>query len=213
MSKDTTTQISLRSTEMRDLAQTLAHLGARRVDKGEPLNTRRREKVRRAFAEAGDALGWSESTALSDRPAVLASKDVKAIVRRGIRSLRREIDKEIDVKASEAQQIDDAAEKLRAIAEDEKSEYPMEVSFQRTMKSPVHGLVTKTEVFELENETDARRAAKKVENSARRWGRLRDQMIDQLEERREALGALSQDLGLVMDSWRPLLRDVLVTMH
>lgn len=213
MSKDTTTEISLRSTEMRDLAQTLAHLGARRIDKGEPLNTRRREKVRRAFAEAGDALGWSESTAQSERPALLASKDVKTIVRRGIRSLRREIDKDIEVKASEAEQIQEAAEKLRAIAEDENAEYPMEVSFERTMKSPVHGLMTKTEVFELEDQTDARRAAKKVENSVRRWGRLRDQMLGELEERRERLGALSKDLGLVMDSWRPLLRDVLVTMH
>lgn len=213
MSKDTTTQISLRSTEMRDLAQTLAHLGARRVDKGEPLNTRRREKVRRAFAEAGDVLGWSETTALSDRPATLAAKDVKAIVRRGIRSLRREIDRDIEVKAGEADQIEEAAEKLRALAERDDVEYPMEVSFERTAKSPVHGLMTKTEVYELEDQTDARRAAKKVENSIRRWGRLRDQMLQELEDRRERLGALSRDLSLVMDSWRPLLRDVLVTMH
>jgi len=213
MSKDNTAEISLRSTEMRDLAQTLAHLGARRVEQGEPLNTRRREKVRRAFAEAGDALGWSESTALSDRPATLAAKDVKTIVRRGIRSLRREIDRAIEVKAGEAEQIEAAAEKLRAMAERDDVEYPCEVSFERTSKSPVHGLMTKIEVYELEDQTDARRAAKKVENSIRRWGRLRDQMLEELEARREGLGALSQDLPLVMESWRPLLRDVLVTMH
>lgn len=213
MSKDNTTDISLRSADMRDLAQTLAQLGARRVDKGEPLNTRRREEVRRAFAEAGDALGWSESTALSDRPAAIAAKDVKAIVRRGIRSLRREIDRDIEEKQTEIQRVEDVVEQLEAIAEDESSEYPMEVTLERTVKSPVSGLVTKTEVYLLENQSDAQRAAKKVEKSIPRWGRLRDQMLIQLDERRERLGALSSDLSGVVDSWQGLINDVLVTMH
>jgi len=213
MPKDTSADVSLRSADMRDLAQTLAQLGARRVDKGEPLNTRRREDLRRAFAEAGNALGWSESTALSDRPAAIATKDVKAIVRRGIRSLRREIDRDIEDKGTEIARIEKFVEQLVMIAEDASSEYPMEVSHERTSKSPVSGLITKTETYLLENQSDAERAAKKVEKSIPRWGRLRDQMLIQLDERREGLGALSQDLSGVVESWQGIINDVLVTMH
>ncbi len=193
------------------MAQSLAQLGLRRIKKGQPLNVRRREKVRRTIAEAADALGWAETAALSDHPGQVAAKDVTKIVKSGVRSLRRELDKEIAAVENEPKRLQKLLARLHKLAEDSKAKYPIEITYTRGAKSPTEVFVTKTETLELESAQDALDAAASIERSLPRWEKLRGEMLDELNDTRERLGDLSRSVPEVVDEWQSLVDDVLIT--
>lgn len=195
---------------MREMAQSLARLGLVRIKKGEPLNVRRREKVRRTLAEAAGTLGWAETTAWSKDPVRLATKDVKKIVKRGAKSLCRELDKEIARKKSEGRRLKKLVNQVQALAEDETVEYPAEIVYSATAKSPTSGLVTKTVTLSVEGPEAALKAAAKVERSLPRCEKLRDEMLLELRDTRDRLGGLGRDPSDVVEGWHGLLKDVLV---
>lgn len=195
---------------MREMAQSLARLGLVRIKKGEPLNVRRREKVRRTLAEAAGTLSWAETTALSKDPVRLATKDLKKIVKRGAKSLCRELDKEIADKKGEGQRLTKIVNQVQALAEDETVEYPAEIVYSATAKSPTSGLVTKTVTLSVDGPEAALKAAAKVERSLPRCEKLRDEMLLELRDTRDRLGGLSRDPSDVVEGWHGLLKDVLV---
>lgn len=198
---------------MREIARNLARLGARRVKKGDELNVRRRESVRRALIEAGEELGWARVAALREDPVDVAAKDVKKIMRRGVRSLKRGVTEEMAKKEAEGKKLEKVLATVQSLAENPNGEYPAEITYTRTAKSPVQGLVTKTETLELSDAEEAARAAKKMQKSLPRWAKHREQMLENMERRRENLGQVSRDISDLVDSWRGLLREVLFTMR
>jgi len=197
---------------MREIAQILARLGLIRIRKGEPLNVRRRERVRRALAEAGQSLGWAHVAALSENPVDTAATDLKKIVRGGVRSLQRELDREIADKKDEAKRLQALLGKVQDLTDDADAALPTEIVYTRTSKSPTDGLITKTETLSLTTAEEALQAARTFERSMPRWERLRDQMLDEMRETQEHLGLLSREISGVVNGWRGLLGEVLVTL-
>jgi len=198
--------------DMREIALSLAKLGVRRVKKADALSVRRREQVRRALAEAGEALGWPRVAALRDDSVDVAARDVKKILRRGVRSLKRKASRQLAEKEAEGQRLEEVLETIRSLGEDPDLEYPTVITYTRTAKDPVRGFATRSETLEIGDAEEAKKAAEKMERSLPRWAKHREHMIENLRRRRQSLDEASRQLGDVVESWRGLFQEVLVIM-
>jgi len=190
----------------------LASLGLVRIDQGSALNVRRSDLLRRALAEAGQPLRWADVAAHSDDPVGVAAKDVKKLVRSGAISLGRSVSEELVEKEHQYVRLTELVTTLDDLAEDPKGEYPAEVTYTRTARSPGEGFVVKTETLLLNDSVEAARAARKIEKSLPSWARLRDEVSDDLRRKQDTLKELSGSLSDLVESWRGVLQEVLVTM-
>lgn len=197
---------------MREITRSLAKLSVRRVKKAEALNVRRREQVRRALAMAGEELGWAQVVALRDDPLEVAARDVKEMLRTGLRSLKQVLRRETAKKEAEGELLEEVLETVRALAEDPDSEYPVEITYTHTARDGGQGFVTKTETVEVGDPEEAKAAAKKIEQSLPTWSKYQQEMLEDLHRRRQSLDEASRNLSDVLDSWNGLFREVLVTL-
>jgi hypothetical protein len=205
-------EISFRSAEVKEIGRSLAALGLVRINKGEKLNVRRVEKLRRALAEAGQPLRWSEVAALSDNPIDVAAGDVKKLVRSGARSLERSVADELKEIKGEIKRLEKVAASLRKLAEDPKVEYPTEVTYTRTAKAAGEGFIEKTEELVLNDPEEVLKAAARIEKSLPNWTKVRDEVVADLKRRQDTIDTLKGDLSDLVESWRGVLKEVLVTM-
>lgn len=204
--------ISFRSAEVREIGRSLATLGLVRIKKGDRLNVRRRENLRRALAEAGEPLRWSEMAAMSEDPVAVASGDVKKMVRSGARSIEKTVSDELTEKKAEVKRLKKVIDSLRDLAEDSKVEFPTEVTYSRTAKSAGDGFVMKTETLVLNDSEEALKAARRIEKSLPNWTKIRDEMIEDLKRKQDRIKSLTGNLPDLVESWQGLLKEVLVTM-
>lgn len=205
-------KVSYTSAEVKEIGRSLASLGLVRIDQGTALNVRRRENLRRALAEAGQPLRWADVSALSDDPVGVVAKDVKKLVRSGAISLGRSVSEELVEKEDQYVRLTELVATLDDLAGNPKGEYPAEVTYTRTARSPGEGFVVKTETLILNDSEEAARAARKIEKSLPRWARLRDEVIEDLRRKQDTLKELSGSLSDLVESWRGVLQEVLVTM-
>jgi len=204
--------VSFRTAEIREIGESLASLGLVRIKNGEALNVRRKESLRRALAEAGQPLRWSEVAALSDDPVGVAAGDVKKLVRSGAAALERNVCDELKDKKAEADRLMKVVKSLRDLAEDPGVEYPAEFTYSRTARSAGDGFVMKTETLTLADAEEALRAARKIEKSLPNWSKLRDEVMDELRRKQDTIKSLTGNLSDLVESWRGVLQEVLVTM-
>jgi hypothetical protein len=187
-------------------------LGLVRIKNGSELNVRRRENLRRALAEAGQPLRWADVAAHSDDPVGVASKDVKKLLRSGAISLERSVSDELVEKKAQYVRLTELVVTLDDLAEDPAVEYPAEVTYTRTARSPSEGFVVKTETLVLNDPDEVLRAARKIEKSLPSWAKLRDEVMDDLRRKQDMLKSLTGSLSDLVDAWRGVLQEVLVTM-
>ena len=206
-------EVSFRSAEVREIGRSLATLGLVRVKKGERLNVRRRESLRRALAEAGEPLRWSEVAALSDNPVDVAAGDVKKLVRSGARAIERTVVDEIADKKAEVKRLQKVVDSLRKIAEEGGVEYPTEVTYSRSAKSAGDGFVLKTETLTLNDAEEALKAAKKIEKSLPNWTKIRDEVVVDLKRKQDTIKTMTGNVSDLVESWRGVLKEVLVIMR
>lgn len=206
-------KVSFRTAEIREIGRDLATLGLVRIRKGDKLNVRRREKLRRAFAEAGQPLRWNEVAALSEDPVDIAATDVKKMVRSGVKSLGKSLSEELADKRAEMTRLKRVVKQLRDIAEDPDTEYPVEVEYSRSARSSTEGYIVKTETLTLEDAEGALRASRKIEKSLPNWTKVRDEVVADLKRKQDRLEALTGNLSDLVESWRGLLKEVLITMR
>jgi hypothetical protein len=205
-------KVTLRSAEMRRIARQVTSLALVRIKQGGRLNVRQREDLRRALARAGEKLGWGMTAAHSEDPLGAVTKTVKRMVRSGARSLKREVAEDLTEKKREEKQLEKVIEEIRSLAEDESTDYPVEVTYSHTGRDASSGLVTKTETLTFTDADEALQAAKKIEKRMGRWAKLRSQMVDDLKQRQNRVGEVTSNLSEFVDSSRPLLRDIIVTL-
>ena len=197
---------------MRDLSRELASLAFTRVKQGGRLLVRQREQLRRALAAIGTNLNWA-ATAAADRDAVdEISKDVLRIARNGARSLARELDTLRAAKSSETAQLESVAAVARELAEDPDAAYPVEIAYSHTARDGSAELVTRTEVCTVNDAEEAQGVARTIEGRMGKWEALRDQMRDELGEKKRELAEMKATLPDFVKSQEPLLREVLVTL-
>ena len=170
------------------------------------------EQVRRTLAEAGHSLGWGAVAATSSDPVAAAVTDVKKMLKRGVKSLKRSVATELAEKEVETTELLAVVETVHGLAEASDDAFPREITYSHTAKSHDSGFVTKTETLTLTEPSEAAQAAKKLEKSLARWEKYRAAMVIELEQRDESLGLVTKDLAHLIDSWRKVLKEVLGTM-
>ncbi len=193
------------------MARDLATLGHRRFRQGYPLNVRRREEVRRSLAEAAEELAWDEVVALSDDPVAVVAKDVKKILRSGVRSLEKSLEEELEQKKKETRRLEKVITQVEALAEDPEA-FPAEIEYVHTARKVDSGFPTKVETLTLTDPEEALKAAKKIRKSLPRWDKFRKEAVDELKQRQATLGEMGKDLSDVIDGWRSLLKELVLVI-
>lgn len=197
---------------MKRVTGDLAMIALARVKQQGRLKVRQKEQLRRAIARAGETLDWAATAPFKSDPVAELSKEVAKLVRKGARRMKRNVGQELEDKSSEIAELKKVVKEVEKLADNPDS-LPTEVTYQHTARHASHGLVTKTETLELENEEDARKAAKKMKKRIKRWTKYRDQMLEELEQERQYLKTTTKNLSEFVDTSRPVVGEVLATMH
>lgn len=197
---------------MKRVTGELAAIAVARVKQQGRLKVRQREQLRRAIARAGETLGWAATAPFKSDPVAELSKDVAKLVRKGARRMKRNVRHELAEKEAEISQLKEVVATVEELADNPDS-LPAEITYSHTARHASQGLVTKTETLVLEDEDEARKAAKKMKKRIKRWRKYRDQMLEQLEEERQYLTTTTSSLSEFVDSSRGVVGEVLATMH
>ncbi len=202
----------MRSAEAKIVARDLTKLVLVRQQQDGPLNVRLRENLRRALAEVGETLGWSQTLIGTKDPVSAVSKDVKKMVKSGAQSLSKEVAAELALKKTEEKRLEKVVEAAHKMATDPKVEFPAEITYSHTARETGHGLVTRTETVTVADAKEALETAESITKSMVKWGKLRDEMQEELKQQQKRLGSIDDDLPAFVDSWKGLLKEVIVTL-
>lgn len=197
---------------MKRVTGELAAIALARIKQEGRLKVRQKEQLRRAIARAGETLGWAATAPFKNDPVAELSREVGKLVKRGARRMKRNVRQELEEKEAEIKELKKVVKQVEKLADDPDS-LPTEITYQHTARHASRGLVTKTETLELEDEEAARKAAKKMNKRVKRWTKYRDQMLEELEQERQYLRDTTKNLSEFVDTSRPVLGEVLATMH
>lgn len=204
-------RLTLRSSEVQDIARDLTNLGLVHVKQDGALNIRQSEKLRRALAEAGQALAWDVKAATSADPMSEVVKDLKKLVQAGTKTLKAEVADELKKKKVEERDLEKVVASLTKLSEKSDKAFPTEVEYSHTARDITQGFFTKTEAVELEDAGQAKETLQTIEKSLNRWGKLRVQMLEDLQQTDKRLNALSSDLEPFVVSSKRLIDELLLT--
>jgi len=174
---------------------------------------RQKEQLRRALAAGGNALGWGAKAASSGDPIGDLSKDLKTLTKNGAAALKREIVEELEGKETEIPRLEEAIAEFRALAENEDTTYPRELTYVHTARDAARGLITKTELVTVADTAENESAANAAEKGLNRWTQYKDQMIEELNMRASFLGVVTNNLNDFVEFSQGLLQEVVVTLH
>jgi paraquat-inducible protein B len=204
-------RLTLRSSGVQDIARDLTNLGLVHVKQDGALNIRQSEKLRRALAEAGQALAWDVKAATSADPMSEVVKDLKKLVQAGTKTLKAEVADELKKKKVEERDLEKVVASLTKLSEKSDKAFPTEVEYSHTARDITQGFFTKTEAVELEDAGQAKETLQTIEKSLNRWGKLRVQMLEDLQQTDKRLNALSSDLEPFVVSSKRLIDELLLT--
>lgn len=203
----------MRTPEVRAVARNLASLALERHTQNGRLLIRQREELRRALVTAAELLGWEVLNTGDRDPVIEAAKDMAKLARSGTTALEKDLAEEVAVKKAEATQLKSVAKSLHKLSKDKKVEYPSEMSYQHTAKTPGQGLVTKTPELVLKDAGEAESAALDIEKRLPRWTDLKDEMVEDLKRKQAQLDDMRSGLPGFVESSRNLLSEVFAILH
>ena len=204
-------RLTLNSSAVKEIARALTTLGLVHVEQDGILNVRQREELRRALAEAGEALAWDVKSATSADPMPDVVKDLKKLVKAGAKTLKAEVAAELKKKNSEERKLEKTVEVLTTLSEKSEKAFPAEISYSHTARDITQGFFTKTEEVVLEDVSQTKETLATVEKSLNRWGKLRVQMHEELQQTDKRLKVLVSDLEPFVISSRRLIDELLLT--
>lgn len=190
----------------------MALLALEKLRQDGTLGVRQREQLRRAFSAAADELGWSSMPGSRDDRVAAATSDVEELAAAGALSLERDLAELLEEKKAEMEQLEGVVASLESLAADEQTSYPTEVVYSHTARDGTRRLVTKTETLTLNDADEALAAAAKVEKRLESFAKLRDQMIEDLEQRQAQLDEMRHGLSGFVASSNGLVVEVLATL-
>ncbi len=204
-------RLTLSSSAVKDIARALTTLGLVHVEQDGLLNVRQTEELRRALAEAGEALAWDVKSATSANPMPDVVKDLKKLLKAGAKTLKAEVAAELKKKNSEERKLEKTVEVLTTLSEKSEKAFPAEISYSHTARDITQGFFTKTEEVVLEDVSQTKETLATVEKSLNRWGKLRVQMHEELQQTDKRLKVLVSDLEPFVISSRRLIDELLLT--
>lgn len=202
-----------REPELGDVSRQMASLAFAQLEHDTPLSVRQREQLRRAFATAGDALGWAGAIAHTGDSIATVTTDVMTLAKGGARAMARDLSDELARKRVEVTQLEDAIIAVRKLGEVKGTTYPTEFTYCFTARSATRDLVSKTDTLVLNDAGEALSAGDSIEKTLPSRTKLADLMIIELEQRGAQLEVMTKSLGDFFKSRQELLREVLVNLQ
>lgn len=145
--------------------------------------------------------------------AAKASKDLLAMVKTGAQDLADDLANQVKLKKTEAARLADLVESTRAQAENEDTEYPLEIVYVYTIRDASQGLVTKTAAYTPSDTKEANSAADSLEKSIPGRTKLADLMVIELKKRQAQVAAMTKTLPDFVDSSQTILLEVLANLQ
>ena len=204
-------RLTLRSSSVQQIARDLTNLGLVHVKQEGMLNVRQSENLRRALAEAGQALTWDVKAATSADPMSEVVKDLKRLVQAGAQTLKAEVADELKKKKVEEKGLEKTVAVLTALTEKSEKAFPAQISYSHTARDITRGFFTNVEDVEFEDVSEVVETLKMVEKSLKRWGKLRVQMLEDLQQTNKRLSTLTSDLDPFVASSKRLIDELLLT--
>lgn len=199
------------SPELNDVACQLASLAL--AKEKSPLSVRQVEQLRRALATAGDALGWIENLSEKGESMAQFSRDMMAMAKSGAKSHGKDLAEQLASKKTEVAQLNEVIEYARELAEDSKTEYPVDITFTHTIRDAYQSYVTKTETRVANDADEARAAAAAIERSLTSWTKLADAMVEDLKKRQKEMAQVPEFLPDFVASSRGLIGEVVANLE
>ena len=198
--------------ELNQTSRTLASLALERIRQDGSLVVRQKEQLRRALATAGEVLDWSLIPGERTARAAAVKKDVAALAEFGAETLDHDLVQQLKEKKAEINALEDVTTALRALAADSDAEYPAEVEYAHTGRDGQRRLVTKMETLTLADADEATSAAASLEKKLEGYTKLRDEMLVDLEQGRQKIGEMREELGSFVAASNGLVLEVLATL-
>lgn len=197
--------------ELHDAARELASLALEKHNHDGVLVVRQREQLRRALATAADVLDWGAIPGEEADRLALATRDIAELAEAGAQSLEEELAELLTEKENEIARLKEVARSAEALAADESTTYPAEIEYSHTVRDSARHLVTRTETIVLNDAGEAASATAKIERGFDRAAKLRDQMVEVLEQRQRQIDEVRRGLAGFADWSSGLLVEVLAT--
>jgi hypothetical protein len=196
-------------TELSEAERRLATLALDRLRKDGVLGVRQHEALRRTLTFAGDALDWDLLPGSTKDRVAAVKRAMTKLAEAGAEQLNDDITALLALKKKEIAVLKKVATSVRDLARSAKTMYPAEVEVSFTQRSALGILVTKTEMLVLADATEATRVADDLTHREESRTKLRDQMIEELKERRRQLGVMKRDLPAFVESSHELVVELL----
>jgi len=206
-------KVSVRSAEVLPIARDLGTLALARVKQEGQISIRQREQLRRAFAAAGDALGWSTMMVSHKDPVEKASKDLLKLAQRGTESLIDDMEASQAAKKTEVTEIKKVAKSLFKMAKADNFTEAVDVDYIHTARDGSQGYLTKTITATISNAKEAQDLGESLEKKLEGWEKLREQMQNSLKEKRKTLDDVKASLPAYIETSRGLLKEVFLTIQ
>jgi hypothetical protein len=205
---------SIQTTELRGVAKRLGKLAVARYRQAGEFRIRQREQLRRALQNAGRALNWDVVVGARKTPVDEVTVDVRRLTQAGLKAIEKGLESEITEKRNEIRRLKGVARTLRKLADENVTEYPIEIAYSYTTSDGGKGkYVTKTKELQVEDPGSAEEAARKLEQQMERLGRLRDEMVQELEKKKQVVGQARVEVREFVRGTRPLIGEVLAVLY
>jgi hypothetical protein len=195
--------------ELTEAARALASLAFDRWLQDGSLGLRQREQLRRALATAGQALGWESMPGTRAERTEAAIQDVARLADVGMNLLDQDLEELLAGKRREIQRIRNVAASVHDLATDSTVSYPTEVEYSHTVRNAGGELVTRISTLTLKDPAAALSAAATLENRLDGLAKLRDQMLEDLRQRRRQIKVMRHGLPGFADSSRRVVGELL----
>jgi hypothetical protein len=203
-------RVSPQSVHARPTAIKIATLGIAWLQQERHLRVRQTEELRRALATAAEFRGWIAS---GPDPAAPALKDVASLTRAGSKQLAMGLAEELAAKKKEPQEQKKISNSIQKLADKKKGwDEPIEIEYFFTGREGDR-LATKTEVFTLANQDEARDAVALMEKKSGSWETLRNQLLEDIKGRQKQVKGLDAELQDFVEFTRSLIHEVLAILH
>ena len=180
------------------------------VKQDEHLRVRQREQFRRAIATAADFLGW---VTIGENPVETATKDIVKLTKGGVQTIARELADEVTTKKAEISELQKSAKSLEKLAKEGDFTSPIEFSYSHTARRSAEDLVTKIPELTLTTPQEATDAAAAIEKKLETWGKLKDQMLEELKQKQRRLEEMKSSISDFVSYSTGIVREVFATLH
>ena len=165
------------------------------------------------MSTAANTLEWDLIGGSSANLFAKVTRDVAELADAGAVALMQDLEEQLARKRGELQELSKVAESVKELATGSEAPFPAQLEYSHTVRDASQTLVTRTETLTLADADEAVSASATFERRLEGWGRLQDQMVEELERHKERLIRMRGTLPGFVESSEVLLREVLATLR